>query len=328
MHLDVSLLKTTLERFNADKVPRLAAALSYTTIFAIAPVFIVIIAIAGYAIGVASGTGHGHHVVEDRMLAAIQGSAGKEAADTVRQMVTAAFAKQGQSIVAQVVGWILLFVGALGLFAALQDALNTVWDARPPKKGLVLAIRDRLASFGMLLAIAFLLLVTSVVNAGIGIVSTRLVALLPFPGAGLLFTVVNWVVSIALIAVLFAVMYKYLPDVKIAWEDVRVGAVVTAVAFVLGQSLIALYLAHAGVASGYGAAGSLVVLLLWIYYSSLILLLGAEFTRVYAERHGSHAAGSAPLRPSGGASTDEASSGPLLERLDAAEHRPPADEHA
>jgi membrane protein len=328
MHLDVSLLKTTFRRFNDDKVPRLAAALSYTTIFAIAPVFIVIIAIAGYAIGVASGTGHGHHVVEDRLLAAIQSSAGKEAADTVRQMVTAAFAKPGQSIVAQIAGWILLIVGALGLFAALQDALNTVWDAHPPKRGLMLAIRDRLASFGMLLAVAFLLLVTSVVNAGIGIVSTRLVALLPFPGAGVLFTVVNWIVSIALIAVLFAVMYKYLPDVAIAWRDVRVGAVVTAVLFVAGQSLIALYLAHAGVASGYGAAGSLVVLLLWVYYSSLILLLGAEFTRAYAERHGSHADGGSALRTNGGASADEAGSGPLLEGLHATEDRPPADEHA
>jgi membrane protein len=328
MHLDVSLLKTTFGRFNADKVPRLAAALSYTTIFAIAPVFIVIIAIAGYVIGVANGTGHGHHVVEDRMLAAIESSAGKEAADTVRQMVTAAFAKQGQSIVAQVVGWILLIAGAVGLFAALQDALNTVWDAQPPKRGLMLAIRDRIASFAMLLAIAFLLLVTSVVNAGIGIVSTHLVVLLPFPGAGLLFTVVNWVVSIALIAVLFAVMYKYLPDVAIAWGDVRVGAVVTAVAFVAGQSLIALYLAHAGVASGYGAAGSLVVLLLWVYYSSLILLLGAEFTRAYAERHGSHAGGVGALQTTDGAAADEAGSRPLLEGLHAAEERPPADEHA
>jgi membrane protein len=202
-----------------------------------------------------------------------------------------------------------------------------VWDAQPPKRGIVLAIRDRIASFGMLLAIAFLLLVTSLVNAGIGIVSTRLVALLPFPGAGLLFTVVNWVVSIALIAMLFAVMYKYLPDVEIAWRDVRVGAVVTAVGFVAGQSLIALYLAHAGVASAYGAAGSLVVLLLWIYYSSLILLLGAEFTRAYAERHGSHAGGDDPLRATGGAA-DEAGARPLLEGLHAAEDRPPTDEHA
>jgi membrane protein len=285
----LGLLKETFEHFNADKVPRLAAALSYTTIFAIAPVFIIIIAIAGYAIGVANGTGQGHAVAEERMLAAVQGSAGKEAADTVRQLVTAAFAKPAPSIIAQIVGWIVLLLGAVGLFAALQDALNTVWDAHPPRRGLWLAIRDRIASFGMLLAIAFLLLVTSIVNAGIGIVSTHLVALLPFAGAGALLTVVNWVVSIALIGLLFALMYKVLPDVEIAWDDVRTGALVTAVLFVAGQSLIALYLAHAGVASGYGAAGSLLVLLLWIYYSSLVLLIGAEFTHVYALRHGSHA---------------------------------------
>ncbi|HEY4441275.1 MAG TPA: YihY/virulence factor BrkB family protein [Candidatus Elarobacter sp.] len=291
------LLKETYDRFNADKVPRLAAALSYTTIFAIAPVFIVIIAIAGYVVGVANGTGHGHHVVEDRMLAAIQSSAGKEAADTVRQLVTSAFAKPRQSVVAQIVGWITLLLGAIGLFAALQDSLNTIWDAHPPQRGIWLAIRSRLASFGMLLGIVFLLLVTSVVNAGIAIVVTRLVALLPFPGAGALLTVVNLVVSIALIALLFAAMYKVLPDVEIAWGDVRIGAIVTAALFVVGQSLIGLYLSWAGVASGYGAAGSLLVLLLWIYYSSLVLLVGAEFTHVYALRHGSHRenAMSAPL---------------------------------
>ncbi len=286
---ELRLLKETFERFNADKVPRLAAALSYTTIFAIAPVFIIVIAIAGYAIGIANGTGHGHAVVEERMLAAIAASAGKEAADTVRQMVSAAFNKPQQSIVAQIVGWIMLLLGAVGLFAALQDALNTVWDAQPPQRGLWLAIRDRLASFGMLLAIVFLLLVTSIANAAIGIISTHVVALLPFPGAGVVLSVVNIIVSIVLIALLFAAMYKYLPDVTIAWSDVRIGALVTAVLFVAGQSLIALYLAHAGVASGYGAAGSLVVLLLWVYYSSLVLLAGAEFTHVFALRRGTHA---------------------------------------
>ena len=286
-HFDPAILKTTFAQFNADKVPRLAAALSYTTIFAIAPLFIVIIAIGGAIIGVTNG-GHGHHVVEDRMLAAIQGSAGKEAADTVRQMIAAAFAKRGASIVAQIIGWIVLLLGALGLFAALQDSLNTIWKAEPPKRGLTLAIRERIASFGLLLAIVFLLLVTSIANAAIGIVSTHVVALLPFPGAGIAFTIVNWIVSVALIAVLFAVMYKYLPDIEIAWSDVRVGALATAVLFVVGQSLIALYLAHVGVASGYGAAGSLVVLLLWVYYSSLVLLVGAEFTHAYAQHHGSH----------------------------------------
>jgi membrane protein len=328
MHFDTALLKETYARFSVDKVPRLAAALSYTTIFAIAPIFIVVIAIAGTALAFAGGTGHGHGTIEESLLGAVRHAAGKEAADTVRTMVAASFAHRGQSIVAQVVGWIALIAGAGALFAALQDALNTIWHAEPPKKGLWPAVRDRLASFGMLLAIGFLLLVTTAVNAGIGIVATRLMSLLPFPGAGTVFTIVNWIVSIALIALLFALMYKYLPDVPIAWSDVRIGALVTAVAFVIGQSLIAFYIAHAGIGSGYGAAGSLLVLLIWVYYSSLLLLAGAEFTAVYAQRHGSHAASADGLRPDSGAPADQASSRPLLERLNAPEERPPADQKA
>ncbi|HYW53040.1 MAG TPA: YihY/virulence factor BrkB family protein [Candidatus Elarobacter sp.] len=293
LHLNAGLLKETYARFSADKAPRLAASLSYTTIFAIAPLFIIVIAIAGYAIGVANGTGHGHHVIEDKLLAAVQSSAGKGAADAVRDMVKVSFDKPRQSIVAQVIGWITLVLGAAGLFAALQDALNTVWHVEPPKKGIWPAIRDRIASIGMLLAIGFILLVTTAVNAAVAYVSTYVATALPFPGAGIVFGLINLLVSIAVIALLFAVMFKYLPDAKVEWGDVRTGALVTAVLFVIGQAAISLYIGKAGVASAYGAAGSLLVLLLWVYYSSMILLFGAEFTRVYAEKHGSRI-GAAP----------------------------------
>jgi membrane protein len=279
------MIKETFARWNADKAPRLAAALAFTTIFALAPVLVIVIAIAGYAIGVANGTGHA--AIEDKLLLAIQASAGREAADVVRQMVAASLDKPRQSVVTQVAGWIALVLGAAGLFAALQDALNTIWHADPPKKGLWLAIRDRVASLGMLLAIGFLLLVTTAINAAIAYVSAYVAQALPFPGAGLVFAVVNWIVSVALITLLFAMMFKYLPDVEIEWRDVWTGAFVTAVAFVIGQVLIAFYLGWAGVASAYGAAGSLLAILLWVYYSSMILLFGAEFTRVYAERRGS-----------------------------------------
>ncbi|GAC1459953.1 MAG: hypothetical protein PVSMB8_15340 [Vulcanimicrobiaceae bacterium] len=191
------------------------------------------------------------------------------------------------SIVAQIVGWVTFVLGASGLFVALQDALNTIWDAHPKRQGIWQTIRDRVASVGILIAIGFLLLVTTAASFAISFVSAHVQQLLPFPGAALLFGVVDWLVSIALTTVLFAVIYKYLPDTEIEWRDVWTGALVTAVAFTIGQSLIALYLGHAGVASGYGAAGSLLVLLVWIYYSSMILLLGAEFTQVYSERHGS-----------------------------------------
>src|ERR1700694_3825300 len=191
LQLDPGMVKETYARFNADKAARLAAALSYTTIFAIAPLFIIIIAIVGYLIGIANGTGHGHHVIEDKMLAAIQSSAGQGAADAVHEMVKLSFDKPRQSIVAQIVGWITLVLGAAGLFAALQDALNTVWHVDPPKKGLWPAIRDRIASIGMLLAVGFILLVTTAINAVIAYVSTYVAQALPFPGAGLLFGLAN-----------------------------------------------------------------------------------------------------------------------------------------
>jgi len=286
LHIDAALVKETFARWNADKAPRLAAAISFTTIFAIAPFFIIVIAIAGYVVGVTNG-GHGHHVVEDKLLGAVTSSAGPAAAETVRQMVSASFDKPRQSIIAQVVGWITLLFGAAGLFAALQDALNTVWHVEPPKLGIVRAIRDRLASIGMLLAIGFLLLVTTVLGAAITFVSTYVAQSLPFPGAGIVFGLVNWVISVAIVTLLFALIYKYLPDAQIEWRDVRTGALVTALAFTLGQALIALYLGRTGVASAYGAAGALLALLLWVYYSSMILLFGAEFTCVYAEKHGS-----------------------------------------
>ncbi len=294
IRIDAGMLKETYARWNADKAPRLAAALSFTTIFAIAPVLIIVIAIAGTVIAATVGHGHGHSVVRDQLLAAIRASAGKGASDAVNAMVDSAFNKPRQSLAAKILGSVMLIAGAAGLFAALQDALNTVWHAEPPKKSIWVAVRDRLASIGMLLAIGFLLLVTTALNAAITYVSTYVTHALPFPGAGIAFAVVNWIVSIAIITLLFAMMFKYLPDAAIEWRDVWTGALVTAVAFVFGQALIALYLGRAGVASAYGAAGSLVVLLLWVYYSSMILLFGAEFTRVYAERHGSRIGETAP----------------------------------
>jgi membrane protein len=293
LKVDVGMLKETYTRFSADKAPRLAAAISFQTIFAIAPVIVIVIAIAGGIIAATVGHGHGHSLVRDQLIGSIRSSAGKEAADTVNAMVTAAFSKTQQSVLAQILAWIFLILGAAGLFAALQDALNTVWHVEPEKKGLWATVRDRVASMGMIAAIGFLLLVTTALNAAIAYVSAYVTRALPFPGAGFVFGLVNLVVSIALITLLFAVMFKYLPDAKIEWRDVWTGALFTSVLFVIGQALIAFYLGRAGVSSAYGAAGSLVILLLWVNYSSMILLLGAEFTRVYAETHGSRI-GAAP----------------------------------
>ena len=296
LHLDLPMLKETGARFSSDKVPRLAAALAYTAIFSIAPLFIIIIAVAGALIGVTNG-GHGHHVVEGKLLDAVRASAGSGAADAVRAMISAAFDKPRQSIIAQIIGWVVFIFGAIGLVAALEDALNTVWHVEPERKGILAMVRDKALSLAMVIGIGLLLIVTTVVNAVVAFVSGHLQQLLPFPGAGLVFGGVNILVSVAVITVLFALIYKFLPAASIDWNDVWTGALVTSVLFVAGQAIIGLYLGRAGVSSGYGAAGSLVILLLWVYYSAMVLLAGAEFTTVFAEHHGSRKDAAARTAP-------------------------------
>ncbi|GAC1546882.1 MAG: YihY/virulence factor BrkB family protein [Candidatus Velthaea sp.] len=295
--LRLDLLKQTYSEFSKDKAPRLAAALAYSTIFSIAPLFIIVIAIAGTVLGLQNG-GHGHHIVEDQLIAQIRLRAGAQAAESIRALVTASFSKTSQGIVAQIIGYVMFLIGASGVFVALQDSLNTVWHVEPAgKQSIWTMVRERIASLGMVLVIGFLLLVTFVLNAVLTYVSTTLTHLLPFPGAGALFVVVNAIVSVGVIAVLFGFIFKVLPDAKIDWTDVRAGAVLTSLLFVAGQYAISLYLAKTGAASAYGAAGALLVLLLWIYYSAMILLFGAEFTKVYALSRGKQIEPSKNARP-------------------------------
>lgn len=296
-HLDLNMLKATFAAWNADKAPRLAAAIAYSTIFAIAPLLIITIAIVGAVLGF-TGTEHPHSAVENSLLSQVSRAAGPEAAQMVRGMVDASFGKPRQSILAQVIGWITFVIGASSVFVALQDALNTVWDAPPPAahKSVLIMVRDRAMSLAMLLVIGFLLMVSLLVNVAIAYVSSSLANILPFANAGPAFAVLNWLVSLLVIAVLFALMFRILPDVEIRWSDVALGAFMTAVLFVLGQALIGLYIGKAGVASAYGAAGALLAILIWIYYSASILLLGAEFTKIYARREGSKGYSPAPMQ--------------------------------
>jgi membrane protein len=281
------MLKATIVAWNADKASRLAAAIAYSTMFAIAPLLIVAIAIVGAVLGF-TGDQHAHTTVENTLLLQVSRTAGEQAAQMVRGMVDASFGKPREGAIAQAVGWILFIAGASSLFVALQDALNTVWDAPPPPadKNILIAVRDRAVSVAMLLVIGFLLMMTFVLNVAIAYVSSHLTVLLPAANAGGAFAVVNWVASVVVIAFLFALMFRILPDVEIAWADVGVGAVCTALLFVIGQALIGIYLGRAGLASAYGAAGALLAVLVWVYYSASILLLGAEFTKVYAAQRG------------------------------------------
>lgn len=278
--MNIALLKSTWQAFNDDKAQRLAAAIAYSAIFSIAPLFIVVIAIVG---GILDVGGHGGHArILDSLLANIRSSAGPGAADTVRSLISASFNKPKQGIIAQILGWIFFIVGASGLFAALQDALNAVWHVEATHGGWRRMIRDRIASFGMIVVVGFLLLLTFFANAAISFAGAHVASAIPFATNPSVLSAIDQAISIAVATVIFASIYKVLPDVEIAWRDVWVGAFATAVLFVIGEALIGLYIAYGGVASAYGAAGSLLVALIWIYYSALILLLGAEFTKVRA----------------------------------------------
>lgn len=279
--MNLALFKATWSAFGEDKAPRLAAAIAYSAIFSIAPLFIVLIAIVGWFVGVQNG-GHGHHVAEDLLVGQIKNSAGSGTADTVRQMIATSFNKPRQSVIAQVIGWITFILGATALFAALQDALNAVWHVEAIKGGWKQIVRDRIASFGMILVVGLLLLVSLVANIAISFLGSHVLAQIPFIGHPAVLAVIGQLVTLGVVTMIFAAIFKVLPDVDIAWRDVWVGAVATAVLFVAGEAAIALYFRYAGVASAYGAAGSLLVAILWIYYSAILVLLGAEFTKVHA----------------------------------------------
>jgi membrane protein len=277
----VAVLKDTWRAFNEDKALRLASAIAYATIFSLVPLIIVMIAIAGWVLGVAH-EGHGPTVAENALIDGIRRGAGDNAAQAVRQLVASSFDKPRQSAVAQVIGWATFLVGASGLFGALQDALNTVWGVEAVRGGWKYVLRSRVASFGMVAAVGFLLLVSLLLSSVVTAIAAHFSDLVPFGGGAAMLNVASWILSFAVVTLVFALVYKVLPDVRLAWRDVWAGAAMTAVLFVVGQALISLYLAVAGVASAYGAAGSILVALVWIYYSSVILLLGAEFTKVRA----------------------------------------------
>jgi membrane protein len=271
------VIKATFSEWGTDKCPRLGAALSYYTVFSIAPVLIVAIAIAGFFLG--------HEAAQGRVVDQLTGLIGRESAE----MLQSAIAKAGShkaGLWASILGLVTLLVGATGVMIELQDALNTVWKVLPkPGGGWRRFVRARILALALVLSLGFLLLVSLVMSAGLEGFSKWAGGYLPKWVA--LGYVLNYVVSIGVIALFFALIFKALPDAKVAWKDVWIGALVTSLLFHIGKYLIALYIGRASVASTFGAAGSLAVLLVWIYYSSQILLLGAEMTRAYSNRYGS-----------------------------------------
>jgi membrane protein len=271
------LAKNTWAEFNEDKVPRLGAALAYYTIFSLAPLLIIVIAVAGLVFGQGQA--------QDALLGQLRGLLGSQGAEMIQTMIDST-RRPAAGLFATVFGLGTLVLGAIGAFNQLQDALNTIWEVKPkPDRRLVDKIRDRLLSFSMVLVVGFLLMVSLALSAVLSAAGAFMTAQLPFVAQWLL-SLLNFAISFGVITLLFALMFKYMPDAKIAWRDVWIGAAITALLFTLGKSLIGLYLGRATAGAAYGAAGALVILLLWIYYSAQIFLLGAEFTQVYAGRYG------------------------------------------
>jgi membrane protein len=265
-----ALLKDAGSEWVEDKAPRLGAALAYYTAFSLAPLLVIVIAIAGLVFGQQAVQGH--------LSAQIQGLVGAEGAQAVETMVANAN-KPATGTLASILGIVMLLVGAGGLFGELQDSLNTVWEVQPkPGRGLLGMLRDRFLSFTMVLGTAFLLLVSLAVSAALAAMGS----VFGEWGVSFLGQVLNFLISFAVITLLFAMIYRFLPDVRIAWRDVWLGAALTAALFSVGEFLIGLYLGYAGTASAYGAAGSLAVLLVWLYYSAQIFLFGAELTKAHA----------------------------------------------
>ena len=272
----VELLKGTYKEFSEDKAPRLGAALSYYTIFSMAPLLVVVMGIVGLFYS-------GADAALQKQIADMMG---EDAAGAISDILKNASQNKTGGIMATIIGTATLLLGAGGLFGQLQDSLNTIWEVQPkPGLGIMTTLKNRFLSFSMVLGTGFFLLVSLVANALITSLSTYMEDVLPMPGFVL--QLINFIVAFVLITLMFAAIYKELPDVEISWHDVWVGAAMTSFLFGVGKYALGIYLAKSSVGSAYGAAGSLAVLLLWIYYAAQILFFGAEFTQVYAKKYGS-----------------------------------------
>lgn len=270
-----SIGKRIVKSFVEDDPLHLAAALAFYTLLTLAPLLLIVVAVAGLAFG--------RDAVVGRIATEISGLVGESGGELVQTVVANAWSPR-QSVVSLVVGIVTLLFGATTVFLELQGALNRVWDVTSsPKKegGIVSFIRHRLLSLAMVLGVGFLLLVSLVLSAGISAASGYLGG--PEAKESMVWQVVNQVVSFGLITVLFAMIYRFLPDRRLEWRDVRLGALLTAALFTVGKYGIGVYLGNASLDSTYGAAGSAVVLMAWVYYASTIFLLGAETTRVLTE---------------------------------------------
>jgi membrane protein len=306
-----TLLKDSFAGWQEDQALTLGAALAYYTIFSLAPLLLVVIAVAGLVFG--------RDAVQGQVVGQIRGLVGAQGAQEVQTMIANA-GKMGHGWIAALVGGGAILLGASGVFLQLQSSLDQIWGVRQrPGQGIKGLVRARFLSFGIVVGIGFLLLVSLVVSATLAALSSLTGDLGPL--AHFLMEILNNVVSFGVVTLLFALIYRVLPDAEISWREVWIGAAATSLLFTIGKALLGLYLGSSSVASAYGAAGSLVIILLWVYYTTQIVFFGAELTKVYALHRGS------PIQPSRGAiriSKEQPVAGPRPSSPEARPSSPPS----
>jgi membrane protein len=273
----LNILKAAFAGFMDDRALKFSASLAYYTIFSLAPMLLLMISLAGIFLGKDASQG--------KIFAEINGIVGNDAAKQIQDMIKH-LEMSGKSTISVIIGVITLIIGATTVFGEIQESINIIWQVKPkPKKGWLKLVQDRLLSGSLIITLGFLLLVSLLINGALLALSDKLKTFLPDITI-VVFNIINLGISFVVIAVLFAVIFKVLPDVKISWKDVRSGAIFTTVMFLIGRLVIGIYIEKSGTSSTYGAAGSLMIILLWVYYSAVILYFGAEFTRAYADFKG------------------------------------------
>jgi membrane protein len=280
MKAALRIFKDTVSDYSKHKVQHLGAALAYYAVFSIGPMLFLAISVAGIVFGREAAT--------NQIVTTLRQYLGEGGAQAIQTTIESAY-EHGSGPIATLIGFSLLFFAATALFAQLQDALNIIWEVKPkPGLGVKEWVRTRFISFTVVLGLGFLLLVSLLMTAALAAVGKFLSA--SMPGGATLWSIVNSLISFGVVTGIFAAIFKVLPDAQIDWSDVWTGAAFTAALFTFGEFLLSLYIRRASVGSAHGAAGSLIVVLVWVYYASQIMLFGAEFTQVYARRHGSRMA--------------------------------------
>lgn len=271
-----NFLKEVFGDFVDDKALKFSASLSYYTVFSIAPFLAIIISFSGYFLG--------KQEIQRELYPQINALVGNDAALQIQQMITSIHLSNNS--VFAVVSFVILIVGATGIFSEIQDSINQIWGLKSkPKSGLVKMLLNRLISFSLIISLGFLLMVSLLLNTVVDALSKQLMKLLHGTGV-IIINVVNNCIMFILISFLFGIIFKVLPDAKIKWKDVMVGAITTAILFMVGKFCIGFYLGHSNMGNIYGTAGSIIIVMLWVYYSAVILYFGAEFTKVYAKHYG------------------------------------------